>query len=649
MDFPENEFNACRGISGRDNRRRMDAWVVLRGAVGFGPDNLSLIKGKKAHLIVLQNGNMSTAPSGRFRTGFWEGGRQHFASLTMQIDDKHSDAMFRKYVRRPHYTYREYDNVERIDFVQFDIPGLCIAVKSDGSHDVIFRLQASHATMWPVEETAENYELVRDGSSYIVKSSLSSTRLAARGKDAGVTFDGRNVTVTFPQCTEAILFVCDGSSTEGDFDLKKQAGYHSRISEMCVLKTPDFMFNKAFFWAKHDLLEFYSETEIGNGFYAGFPEFSWFFGRDGEWMSMAAAECGLHEFAREHLRTLHLASRDGRMPHELPLIEDSGNNGTYKLGGHELETKYMSIDSTPLWVLAELNISRWTGIPPPLSDIRSAIEFCKSCDRDGDGLMENRFSEGLIGWPESWADRRDGTCIDVNAWWLEALKEYSVMTGSDVELLRKTMSSFSSVFFQGDDNQFEVIDSQKDGKLRLIKNAMEIVPAMYGRGRRYEKLVRFLSGEDMLVRWGIRSMSSLDPMYDRGYHTGQVWPLMTGWFVLAAYNNDMPDIGFSALRSFPMLSFSSPDPGRINEVYHSEYVQATGQFAQGWSSSLFVQCIVEALFGLKPDGNSGKEGLSSCRPRLPEGWKSMEMLNVEYQGLHFDIRVKPDGFSITQR
>ncbi len=649
LEFPRNEFDACRKLAESDNRKRMDVWIVSHRAGSAGTNNLSLVKGKKTHMIVLQNGSIYTAPSGRYRTGFWEGGMQHFASISMYIDGKPSDALFRKYVRKLHCTYRDYGDAERLDFIQYDASPLCLAVRSGGLHEVTFKIQPSHYKMWPDEEAATGYTFISEGESHIIQSSFASTRYIARGEAARVEYDGRLLTVTFPNCREATLIVCPGSSGETDLDFERHIGFHEKAAETCVLTTPDFAFNKAFLWAKHDILEFYSESEFGNGFYAGFPEFSWFFGRDGEWMSLAAAECGLASLASEHLKTLYLASRNGRIPHELPLTDKNRSNAIYRVGKNDVPTMYMSIDSTPLWIISQVNLSRWTGVPPPVEEISQAVEFCRSCDTDGDGLIENRFSDGLIGWPESWADRRDGACIDINSWWLESLREYSALTGNGKELLEKCKLNFDRKFFRDNGDGFSVVDSVHEGKPRFIKSAMEIVPAIYAQGPRYSELVRMMGGEDMVVGWGLRSMSSTDPMYDRGYHTGQVWPLMTGWFVLAAYNNDMPEHGFRELSTFPMLSFYSPDPGRINEVYSSECITPTGQFAQGWSSSLYVQCIIEGLFGLKPDGRPGKEGLSGCRPSLPKGWKAMALRNVEYHGDHFDIKVTQDGVKISKR
>ncbi len=634
-------MDACRKLRQKDNGRRIDAWIVEAGASTQTGHHLSLLKGRRSHLLTLQNGCIQTAPSGRFRSGFWEGGTQHVSSLEMTVDGLPSGGMFRKYVRRLHCTYRSYGAAERLDFVHFSSPMACIAVRSDGGHDIVFRLEISHKLMWPDGRTAPGYEFQSSGGSGYAKSELAETFFKVEG--GSISFGGNVATVLMPSCTESMLVISAGPVDEGA-DLEGHRRYFGRVRRRCVLRTPDFAFNKAFLWAKHTLLEMYSESEKGNGFFAGFPEFSWFFGRDGEWMSQAAVECGLQEFAREHLATLRSASEGGRIPHEIPLGE--AGEGVYSFESGDIPTKFLSIDSTPLWIMCQIQLSKWSGLPPPLEQLRESVEFCKACDRDGDGLVENRLMDGLIGWPESWAEKRDGACIDANAWWLEALKQYSALTGGEVELLEKARRNFLEKFLAGVDQGSEPADSVFGGRPRFVRSAMEVVPAMYEKGAPYSRLVEIASGGDMLTAWGTRSMSSLDPMYDRGYHTGQVWPLMTGWFAIAAFNCGYAAEGMKALGTFPLLSFNSPDPGRINEVYHSEYLHPMGQFAQGWSSSLFIQSVIEGLFGIRPAAGESGGPAVECSPSLPDGWNSMEIRSLECRGTLFDIRVDGRGVEI---
>ncbi len=641
------EFARCRKMSDRDNSRVMDAWVVENRPELRRGDYLSFVKGRKSHFIVLQNGSINTAPSGRFRTGIWFGGEGHISSFNMHVSGKSCAAAFRKQVRTPAYTYREYEGFERIDFAPFDKNAIALALLFREPGTAVIEMTVNHMMMWPENRMESEYVLsCPSPGRYGVKSPLSETSIAVGGAKSDASLDGNMLRVTIRGRAFCLISIGMRGSSVDVADFARNMDYHSSILRDCVLVTPSFEMNKYFLWARHDILELFSESSQGNGFFAGMPEFSWFFGRDGEWISMAAIECGLHELAGAQLDMLSRNSEGGRIPHEIPLTGHNENQH-YGLSGDVLPTRFMSADSTPLWIMATLRLEKWHRVEEQEEMLKRAVDFCISCDRDGDVLIENRFKEGLIGWPESWASYRDGACIDVNAWWLKALEEYAEKHPEYEKLARKGMDNYISTFFRLDGENLAVLDSV-DGKIqRKIGSPMEIVPAMYWKSDLMRSLVGSLSGTDMITPWGVRSMASSDPMYDRGYHTGEVWPLMTGWFAIAAFRNGFADLGFRLLESFPMLAFSSPEPGRVGETYHPEYILSMGQFAQGWSSSLFVQAVMEGLFGINPDGGEGAAGLTHfMNAHLPDGWSSMKLRRVSYRGRLYDISVTRKGLNV---
>ncbi|WP_075056624.1 hypothetical protein [Thermogymnomonas acidicola] len=292
---------------------------------------------------------------------------------------------------------------------------------------------------------------------------------------------------------------------------------------------------------------------------------------------MAAMAAGLEREALEHLRLLFSHSdRGGRIPHEIPITGDG--DPSFEIGKKKIGTMYMSVDSSPLWVLAYARYVFWTGGEHPMGgeELLEVSRFLASLDSDSDGLIENRFSEGLIGWPESWADRRDGKCVDANAWYTEARRLLWGGMGVSGEVdMRKVRDTFwdGSVF----------LDSIGEGKRRILSSST-VVPCMYMECEECRRFLDFMAGgEHMLTPWGgMRSMSTTDPMYDGGYHTGTVWPpLMSGWLSLALFRNGMRDRGgLEALKTFVDAAFSSDDPGRINETYSASEFVPTGQFAQ---------------------------------------------------------------------
>ena len=639
----------CRTLTEEDNWRVQNHWIVEGKKGGIGGNYLSVIKGLKSHFVLNQNGNIVSGSSSRRRVGLWDQGVRHVSSLKVISGGKDTRSIFLKYVRSFGYVYRRYEGLERIDYIPPSRGAYVIYLHSENELSVDFSIDILHELSWPVSEKAGTYRETTGENSCEIKSEIASTRITvdSPGK-AEFRVNGRNVNVRISGCKSAFLHIsCDGSSPVAD-ELEKTLEYHTSINAYSILETPSFEMNKLFQWAKHDLLELFTDTPEGSGWYAGMPKFSWFFGRDGEWMSFAASECGMDDLSRKHLDMLYTHSRNGRIPHEIPIIDkNSIPNYTYVLDKTPVNTRFMSIDSSPLWVMAALQLSRWTGEKVDMTALEKVMSFISTCDRDGDGLIENRFREGLIGWPESWAENRDGICIDVNGWWLEAQRLYAEYTGKEPVNYQKGVKRFNSLFLEHIEGGIRAYDSVLDGTKKEIKSSMLIIPAMYSSTPDIKLLLRSLDREDMVTPWGVRSVSTEDPMYDSGYHTGMIWPLMTGWMALALFRNGMGESAFKSLSTFPLLAFSSPDPGRINETYNSEYLNPQGQFFQGWSSSLFIQGVMEGLFGIPfmPNSDSLREVM---KPYMPAGWNNFKMKRLKYRGIVYDIEVTGNDVRITK-
>ena len=643
----EDEFAYCSELRTKDNSRIIDAWVLedLGGSTTF--KSPSMVKGKKAHLILRQDGQLNAPPSPRKRYGMWDGSMQHFSSLHLMIDGGNVNC--RKYIRRPWYVYRQYSGFSRIDFVPPDRNFACIALASDAKHELVFSIEISHLLMWPSGRKAVHFKAQNDENSvFRISSDIGQTLISVSGSEASFTFQDGILKATIG--IRGSAFICIGSEVGPNAEeLFRQAQeYSRRVQENCVLKSSLFSLDKTFLWSKLAILESYSETDIGNGFFAGFPEFSWFFGRDGLWTSYSAYMIGLHDMADSHIDMLWNNSSGGRIPHEVPLISGEDTDQSYEVSGVKgTRTKYMSIDSTPLWIIAQGYRRLWSGKPIDGNRLKSAISFLHGLDRDNDGLIENRFSEGLIGWPESWAKERDGACIEVNAWLIEALTASRFLIGTDEKDIAITRKSFDSNFLNPDDPYF--FDSIHGSGKRTIISPMGSVAGMYISSEPVRNILQRLSRSDLLTEAGIRSMSSLDSMYDRGYHTGEIWPLMTGWHAIACYNNGLMETGIRCITSFMDLAFSAEDPGRINETYDPEFFEPRGQFAQVWSHSLFVQSILEGLVNLIPQWRTGKSPIDSAENRLPGSMDFLEIHNIPFQGSLYDIKIRGTDPPVIQK
>jgi len=607
------EMNYCSDLSLKANNKVVDAWVKANDRSNMNLSYFSLVKGKKAHLIIRQDGNLNAGASGRNRTGFWVGGIQHFSSMSLKLLKKGSRC--KKYVRRPYYIYRKYNGLSRIDFIPPDSKSLVIALYPHDPCKIELSFKISHLKMWPLNKTSTTYRFTSEnGDDARIEGEFTKTNIHLSGfKQSDISYDDstNNITISGKIADLSTILIGEDPVLDVESGFKDTRDYFSKVTENCIIESSLLGLNKAFLWAKISLLESYSETEVGNGFYAGFPRFSWFFGRDGLWASFAAYLIGLTSEADSHLDLLYRNSANGRIPHEIPIANSlNSTEQNYEVSGMEgKNTKYMSIDSSLLWIIAQGYRKEFSSKPVNKEEIRKVNSFIKLLSNGTDYLLENDFSSGLIGWPETWATKRDGKCVDVNAWYLEAIRVYDAIMEDHDGRFQVVYKSYKSIFLSGKLG----LDSFKDSEMRYIKTPLLAIPGIYFRLSRFKKLLRYLSADDLMTANGFRSMSLNDTLYDGGYHTGPIWPLMNGWIGLAAYNNGNSNLGDMILFTFIRNIFNSADPGRVNETYDSDFFYPTGQFAQVWSSSLFIQLIMEGLLGFRHDWKLDMDSVNKIR------------------------------------
>ncbi|KAA8922023.1 MAG: amylo-alpha-1,6-glucosidase [Thermoplasma sp.] len=594
----------------------------------------TMVKGSKAHFIAYMNGTIRRSDMHRSRVGYWKDNVSHIASLDGSIDGRKLSDAFKKYVRGLGYIYRQYAGLDRIDYISERDGSLHIILSGTGDSELNLEFDIGHTMAWPSHASAERFDVSLDGNGSCITSNISKTCISVYSDDdVRIHSTGENLHLIIGDLHGAEIVISDGTYEVSD-DMESTLKYHESVKDMAVLETPDFRFNKLFLWAKHDMLEFYSETTRGNGWFAGFPVYSWFFGRDGLWMALAANMVGLSGLTHEHLRMLLRYADDGRIPHEIGLADD-GDQG-YTIGETRFNTMYMSIDSSPLWLLANASLENWDQRRFDDDHLRKVFNFITSCDIDGDGLIENDFGRGLIGWPETWANIRNGKTVDVNAIWLEDLRIYGPRFGNNG--YGKIRDRYMSLFF-GDADPVDFVGSEP----HAISSAMQFVPGLFMKDEAIRRRMEDLS-RGIMTPWGIRSMSVYDPMYDGGYHTGTVWPLMTGWFVIAAYGNGLADLAFEQLKSFVDLAFSADDPGRINETYDAMRPLPTGQFAQGWSSSMFVLSILQGMLSMNPV--SFDPSAFAGKHHLPDAWRNVKLHRIPWRGKFYNLTFIRDGFSL---
>ncbi|SMD30529.1 Glycogen debranching enzyme (alpha-1,6-glucosidase) [Picrophilus oshimae DSM 9789] len=619
----------ARNLDWDDNYTDIRHWIKVKNNA-MDSFNYSMVKGSKAHFISYINGVIYRSDMHRSRTGYWKNDVNHLASVDGYINNKSMGDAFLKYVRGLGYIYREYLNLERLDYISENDGSLHIQLISDYKAKVRLKFEIGHTRAWPSCDVFNKIDVKIAKNTVYISSNISKTVINVLCS-GNTKIDSYNnfVYIDIESFSDAEIIVSDSDVYSDDID--DTLNYHNIIEKTVILETPDFEFNKLFLWAKHDILEFYSETKNGSGWFAGFPVYSWFFGRDGLWMALAANQIGLTELTLKHMRLLFKYSDKGRIPHEIGLGNIMDQN--YSINNTKFNTMYMSIDSSLLWLLVNESVKNWYKSDFDDNDIKNVLDFLYSCDSDNDLLLENDFMKGLIGWPETWANIRNGKTVDINALWIEVLKYYR-NDEYDYALKR-----YVSLFF----NEYMSIDFI-DSKAHEIKSAMQFVPGIFLMDQRISKRLRDLI-PGMFTPWGLRSMSVYDEMYDGGYHTGTVWPLMTGWFVLSAYNNGLKDEAFNALKTFVNAAFSANDPGRINETYDPVSFTPTGQFAQGWSSSMFVLSLMQGMLNI--NSLDFKPENFECK-NIPESWDYVKIHNLIWRDKFYDVYINHDYHSIIE-
>ncbi len=583
------EFKNNRKLKDMDNYAIMDAWV-REFNTSLESNNYSLLANRIGHFIAFQNGDIQSENFRRNRTGLWFGLTGLIRYIKFSVDGKPLKENIRKYVRKPEYIYREFENLERIDYMPLNKKILNMVFNPGTKLNLDIEMNLIQSKPWP-SELSIYPEIKIENSSIHVKSELINYYISFSNTE-GTDINYRNgiLNISFVTDHAFEIQIYEENEMEEENDLGNITSYYENINNVSKLSSSSFELDKAFYWAKHDLSQFYFELNDDlKGFYAGFPCFSWIFGRDSCWISIATSYIGMWSETKNNLITLLRNSINGRIPHELALTDFKQN---YEVSGIDVDTKYMSIDSTPMWAIANNTYSNISDDRSMNDNLPSMMEFIKSCDIDGDGFIENDFSRGLIGWPETWAKDRNGKCIEINAWLMEMERIISGKNKIDKDKIEK----FMKLFYR---EKGTFVDSIYGGSSRIIKSPLLCIPGIYFKSDKNKKILKNLFQDDSMTPWGIRSMSINDPMYDGSYHKGTIWPLMTGWYGLACFNHDLIDEGQYSINTFIKNAFSAKDPGRINETYTPDAYNESGQFAQGWSISLFIQLIFEGILGFR--------------------------------------------------
>lgn len=432
------------------------------------------------------------------------------------------------------------------------------------------------------------------------------------------------------------------------------------INNSLTITTPDENFNEGYKWALIGTDKFYVETPgLGKSLVAGYsttargwggghkvngrPGYAWYFGRDACWSSMALLDYGDFEKVKSVLEFLSkYQDINGKIFHELT------TSGT---------VHYDASDATPLYLILCGKYLRHSGdvkfIKQIWPNIKHALEFCYSTDTDKDHLIEN--TNVGHGWVEGGGLYTAHTEVYLAACWSAALTETAYickmigLTDESNSYLSegKKVKEIINTNFWNRASDFLSFSKLKDGTYNSEKSILASVPVYFEMldSDKSKKIVNAYAENYFSSDWGVRILREDSPIYNpKGYHTGSVWPLFTGWSALAEYKYGNEIQGFTHVMN-NLLVYKNWQLGFVEEVLNGAEYKPSGVCPQQcWSETMVLQPAIEGMLGLKVDALSNSLKLS---PIFPANWNSVNVDRISIGETLVNMSVnKKDGKTI---
>lgn len=438
----------------------------------------------------------------------------------------------------------------------------------------------------------------------------------------------------------------------------EQARDHSLdlINNKTILISPDTTFNEAYTWALLAADKFLVETPgLGTALVAGYassahgwdgaqkvsgrPGYSWYFGRDGQWSSMALLDYGDFENVRKQLEFyLKFQDVDGKIFHE---VSTSG------------VVHYDAADATPLFIVLAGKYLKHSGdlgfIRKHWNQIEKAMQFCYSTDVNKDKLIEN-VNVGHA-WVEGGGLYGSQSTLYLTSCWAKALEEASYMTETlGMNALSDNYADNAMEVcqiinrdFWNEEKSFFHHGKYPDESYNPELTVMPTIPVYFRQieQKRIAPVLDRFAGNGFSSDWGVRIVPEYsDLFHPYGYHTGSVWPLYTGWTAMAEYEGGYYLQGFQHIMNNLQI-YKYWGKGYIEEVLNGMEYQPSGVCRhQCWSETMALQPILEGMLGFKPDALSQSLELS---PALPPNWDSFSLENLRIGKTNVSMKMNRDS------
>ncbi|MEM5799993.1 MAG: amylo-alpha-1,6-glucosidase [Candidatus Aenigmatarchaeota archaeon] len=386
--------------------------------------------------------------------------------------------------------------------------------------------------------------------------------------------------------------------------------------------------DELFKWSVINLEKLAFNSKFGFGYFAGYPWFTQFWGRDLGWIIPAIVDLGKFEEAREALKTLaSFQSDEGKIP-----------NVIYMNG----KVDYSSADSTPLWIIALSHYLKNSGditfIKSLKKNFLKALEWIRSKENK-DGFIEHEEKE-------TWMDTLERkNALEIQAMLVASLKaasEIAKIFWDDNELWQKAVKlerKFEKVFWNEKEGFY--VDFINGRKARTINS---IFPLFFEISTKPKKVLKIVESEEFTSEYGVRTISKQDSEYNpAGYHTGSSWAWIIGLVACAEFKNKNYKKALDYLKIL-YRNLNQDCVKSLGEAWNSENndinlwkvkFSEPGACLQGWSSALVVRCVDEFLLGMKVDA---KERTILFSPSLWPGAKISRRKRIGNDFVDFTIK-----------
>jgi glycogen debranching enzyme len=437
--------------------------------------------------------------------------------------------------------------------------------------------------------------------------------------------------------------------------------YKQYLKETVNVVLPDAQLQQAYDWARISMIQgMVNNPYLGAGLIAGYrtsgdtgrPGFAWFFGRDALWTSFALNAEGDFADTRTALDFLSRYQRaDGKVPHEI------SQSATFVPWFSDYPYPYASADATPLYIVAMNDYVRESGdvgfAREKWESLWKAYQFLKSTYA-AQGLPQNlTFGHGWVEGGPLLPVQTELYQSALGAEALHALSDLAHLTGKD-DLSQKLRQEFAhqkqlvDQAFWSEEKGIYAYALDRNGQRMEVASVLAAVPLWFNlldEGN-VQLMIGQLADSDHQTDWGMRIVSSQNPMYNPGgYHFGSVWPLFTGWAAVGEYRYHRAVPAYSNLRSNALLALDGA-LGHVTEVLSGDYYQplSTSSPHQIWSAAMVVSPLLRGLLGLESDATSHQLRFA---PHVPAGWKSFQVHNLRVAGATLDLKYQRTEDDIT--